>query len=80
VNDVAGGGQCTVSVGRLNSLLVAVLRTHPPDGRDEEGIALHVESAQVKEKRTEKLLCNFQECIEAGATACALFMHTSGIR
>ena len=41
-----------------------------------ELLYVHVESAQVKEK----MLRDFQECIDAGAAARASFMHTSWIR
>ena len=41
-----------------------------------EILYVHVESAQVKEK----MLRDFQECIDDGAAARALFTRTSGIR
>ena len=41
-----------------------------------EALYVHVESAQVKEK----MLRDFQECIDAGAAARASFMRASGIK
>ena len=41
-----------------------------------ETLYVHVESVEVKEK----MLRDFQECIDAGATVRTSFMLTSGIR
>ena len=79
VSDVAGppGGQCMVSVAALgltplccsqNIFQIIVMKKEKP--------YVHVESAQMKEK----MLRDFQECIDDNAAARASFMRTSGIR
>ena len=79
VSNVTGppGGECTVSVPALgltplccshNILQIIVMK--------KEMLYVYVESAQVKEK----MLRDFQECIDDGAAALVSFMRTSGNR
>ena len=66
-----------VVLQHLDSPIFAVLRTHPPDYRDEERNALCACRIRSGEREIAR---DFQECIDDGAAARASFMRNSGNR